>query len=187
MQNTWIRIAIGMIAAMLIYGHSGKTIAATTEAPGSKPSPTVSAVADLTASPSPARLATGASPTPTNPEQLAQTLLERAQSELDHGDYSPALADFTGVIRLNPNAPEAFLGRGKVFDNLKQYSNAVADFTEAIRLKPGYAEAYVNRDKTYDHMKQYDKALASLTEVIRLKPDNVDAYRSRGYLYYSLE
>jgi len=165
MQNTWIKLAIGIIAVMFIYGHTGTTAAATTETPGSKPSPSVSAVADLTASPSPARLAPGATPTPANPEQLAQSILERAQSELDHGDYSGALADFTGVIRLNPNTPEAFLGRGKVYDNLKQYSNAVADYAEAIRLKPGYAEAYVNRDKTYDHMKQYDKALASLTAV----------------------
>lgn len=165
-QTTWIRLAIAIVAATLIYGHTGTIVAAApADTPASKPAPSVSTVAELTASPSPARLAPSASPTPASPEELAQSLFNRAQSELEHGDYSAALADYTGAIRLKPNSAEAFLGRGKTYDNLKQYSNAVADYTEAIRLKPGYAEAYTNRDKAYDHMKQYDKALASLTEV----------------------
>jgi cytochrome c-type biogenesis protein CcmH/NrfG len=114
MQTTWIKLAIAIVAATFIYGHTGTITAATSaDTTGSKPAPSVSTVAELTASPSPARLAPSASPTPLSPEQLAQTLLDRAQSELDHGDYSAALADYTGVIRLKPNSPEAFLGRGK--------------------------------------------------------------------------
>lgn len=50
------------------------------------------------------------------------------------GDFQKAVADFTTVIKLDPNNVNAYFNRGSAFDSLGQYDRAVSDYTQALDL-----------------------------------------------------
>lgn len=50
------------------------------------------------------------------------------------GDFKKAVADFTTVIKLDPNNVNAYFNRGSAFDSLGQYDRAVSDYTKALDL-----------------------------------------------------
>ena len=45
-----------------------------------------------------------------------------------------AVADFTTVLKLDPNNVNAYFNRGSAYDSLGQYEKAVADYTHALDL-----------------------------------------------------
>ena len=96
------------------------------------------------------------------------------------GNYVGAIADYTIVIRLKPNAAEAYNNRGLAKAYLGQYVAAIADYDMAVRLKPDYADAYVNRGIVKIDLRQHFAAIADYDIAIRLKPDYADAYYNRG-------
>ena len=44
------------------------------------------------------------------------------------------MADFTTVLKLDPNNVNAYFNRGSAYDSLGQYEKAVADYTHALDL-----------------------------------------------------
>jgi len=52
---------------------------------------------------------------------------------------------FNKAIRLNSSNPDAYLGRGIVFDDLGKPEQALADLTKAIELAPKNPVAYKRR------------------------------------------
>jgi len=57
-------------------------------------------------------------------------------------DYKQGIQNFTKVIELNPEDPEAFSYRGLCKYYLEDYEGAIEDYTSAIEIQPNYAEAY---------------------------------------------
>ena len=52
-----------------------------------------------------------------------------------------AFADYTEMLRLDPNNAEAYCNRGNVYDDKHDYDHAIADIKDAIRVSPTYASA----------------------------------------------
>ncbi len=86
-----------------------------------------------------------------NPDYV-DALFRRAYL-LEEAAPSKAIADYTNIIRLDPQNAGAYRGRAGVFAYLKDYRRALEDYTRAIELDPSepgsddyvVAYTYVNR------------------------------------------
>jgi len=111
------------------------------------------------------------------------------------GDSNTSLAEYSRTVRLNPEDPQAYGGRGIAYLNKGDYrrrrryvsarrqrcfGKAITDFTTAIRLAPKDATLYLWRGIAFRASGQLDKAIADLTEAIRLEPKGPRAYVERG-------
>ncbi|GBE38172.1 TPR repeat-containing protein YrrB [bacterium BMS3Bbin08] len=109
-----------------------------------------------------------------------------AQSEtyLRLKEYEKAVIEFTKLIELNPNYPNAYFNRGFANANLGKRKEAVEDYTKAIDLNPDDPIVYYNRGISYHEMKEWREAIDDYTQAINLKhPNAVDIYRGRAYCY----
>ena len=78
-----------------------------------------------------------------------------------------AIADFSMVIKLEPNEVRGYLHRGIAYRNAGQYDKAVQDFNKVISLEPQNALNYMNRGYAYYLAKNYDKARADYKTAIK--------------------
>lgn len=117
-------------------------------------------------------------------------------------DYDKAIADYTEIIRLDPESAKAYINRGLAYYLNNEYDKAIADYNEAIRLDPESAEPYSHRALVYYWKGDYDKtiadyteaiqlnpknkAIADLTEALRLNPENAETYIERGWVYWEV-
>ncbi len=114
--------------------------------------------------------------------------------------YGEAIEEFTKIIALNPDNPEAYNNRGiaylaRMSDKkprskdlnrlVSDFNNANEDFTKAIGLKSDFAAAYYNRGLT--NISYYEKAISDFTRTIELKPDHARAYYYRAVEYFNLK
>lgn len=99
-------------------------------------------------------------------------------------DYQGAIERFTKAIEINSKYANAYIGRGFVYDGLKQHDKALADYNRVLEIDDRNAIAYSNRGKVYDDLKQPDKALADYNRAIKLDSQNAIAYYNRGNNYY---
>ena len=116
----------------------------------------------------------------------AQEYMARGNSYYDMGEYTQAIADYTGAIGLEGSGyVDAFYRRGSAAVQNQDYEQAIADFGEVIRLRPEnplgyYSRGIVQNAKTDP---DYDAAIADLDKVIELDPKLSDAYQARGLVY----
>ena len=116
-------------------------------------------------------------------EIKADTLLNRANSYDNKGEYDRAIQDYDKAIELNPNDAEAYNNRGVAYENKEEYDRAIQDFDKAIELNPNDAEAYRNRGIAYEHKEEHDRAIQDFDKAIELDPNDAEAYRDRGIAY----
>ena len=83
-------------------------------------------------------------------------------------------------LRLQPDYPEAYAGRGKAKVGLGQYSDAIADYDIVIELKPDYFEAYTGRGFAKFELGQYAEAIKDYDTAIQFESDNAEIYVSRA-------
>ena len=100
-------------------------------------------------------------------------------------DYQEAVKHFTNAIQQNPEAAEAYSGRGLAYLSIGALDKALADFSRAIELNQISAEAYNGRSIVYRAKGDFDNAIANLNEAIRLDPEFAEAYYTRGLTYDS--
>jgi tetratricopeptide (TPR) repeat protein len=86
---------------------------------------------------------------------MGRAALYRTQKEFDK-----ALADYSAIIKLDPQSALAFNNRGYTRMDKGEVDKAIADYTEAIRLDPKYVLAYQNRARAYEKKGDTDKAKA---------------------------
>ncbi|WP_376707283.1 hypothetical protein [Bradyrhizobium vignae] len=72
-------------------------------------------------------------------------------------------------MKLLPNDPYAYNGRGIIYLERRQFDQALADFAQLFILS-GFAPAFYNRGKVYGELNRPDKALADHSQAIRLNP-----------------
>ena len=133
-------------------------------------------------------------PTPSVAGNSAGDYFHRALQESNNGNHLGAIADFTEVIRLQPDNSLAYVCRGESYNSQKRYEKAINDFTESLRLAPNAWATYCDRGNSYLCLKQYRKAISDYTEAIQLEsqfePDGtglldipVNAYEGRARVY----
>ena len=94
-----------------------------------------------------------------------------------------ARAEYEEAIRLDPQNPEAYYGRGNAELQLGQLDLALQDFDEAIRLDPNHAMAHANRAGVYLVTGKFDLSIEGYGEAIRIDPQNITYYSSRAMAY----
>jgi tetratricopeptide (TPR) repeat protein len=107
----------------------------------------------------------------------------RGWAALQKNELDKAIADFTEVIRLEPNNAAAFNNRGSAWSEKKEHDKAIADFSEAIRLEPRNVSYYDARGMALGSKKEFAKALSDYNEAIGLDPGYARAYNSRAWLW----
>ncbi|HZL43690.1 MAG TPA: tetratricopeptide repeat protein [Verrucomicrobiae bacterium] len=110
------------------------------------------------------------------------TFLEAGTSAFEAHHYGAALTNFSKAIQLNPQAADAYCGRGMCKWWLHDYAGAVADYDKSIALNPTCGGYYCNRGQAKFAMKKCDDALADYNKSIHLDPGNAQAFFNRGSL-----
>jgi uncharacterized caspase-like protein/lipoprotein NlpI len=125
-------------------------------------------------------------------QETTKPLVERTAS-LERGDelrkigkHEDAIAEYSAVIKEQPNNSSAYNNRGISYDNTKDYAHAIADYSKSLSLNSSSAVTYKNRGWTYFHQGQYDLAVADFSNSIGLQP-TANAYSGRGDVYYAMK
>lgn len=113
-------------------------------------------------------------------------LYNRAQVLAGMGLLTEALAEYTAVIKADPNYAEYYLDRGNILRRLDRDKEALDDYETAIRMSPPFPEVYYNRADIMLAAGDIDAGLAGLSYVIELDPTFLDAYVNRAGLYAEL-
>ena len=120
----------------------------------------------------------------------------RGKEYLKKGDYDPAIADFTEVIRLEESSDprsisstaSAYNSRGRAYFLKGDYDKAIEDHSEAIKIyssdnrQKDTASVYNDRGAAYFNKGDYDKAIEDYTAAIsRGDGYNSRMHRARAY------
>jgi PDZ domain/Tetratricopeptide repeat len=117
-------------------------------------------------------------------KELAKAYYVRGATFDAMDNHDRSIADFSEVIRIDPNGPDAYQKRGEAYRNMKEYDRAIADFSTAIRLAPNDDFHLFYRASLYCWDKQdYERAIADMSEAIRIKPGSAFNFRFRGEIY----
>jgi Mlc titration factor MtfA (ptsG expression regulator)/Tfp pilus assembly protein PilF len=102
------------------------------------------------------------------------------------GEYDPAIADYSEVIRLadSETRAETHCDRGMAYSARGSHDAAIADLDRAIRLCPTYTRAYCERGIVHARKGDLDRALADFATAIRIDPKDDAVYIERGVIYY---
>jgi tetratricopeptide (TPR) repeat protein len=103
----------------------------------------------------------------------AEEYSERGDKYFSEKNYDGAMADFTELIKLEPDNPFAYYKRGLSYTNKKEFDHAITDFTEAIRLEPNkFGDFYFDRGGAYVLKGDKTLAIADLEMAIKIDPQN---------------
>jgi tetratricopeptide (TPR) repeat protein len=92
------------------------------------------------------------------------------KAQLSEGNYDQAIQSFSEAIRVYPQSPGAFYGRGVAYFAKGDYGQAIQDFSEAIRLNPSTPKALLNRGLAHLYAGQFSEAQQDLSRNLQLDP-----------------
>jgi tetratricopeptide (TPR) repeat protein len=84
-----------------------------------------------------------------------------------------AIADFSQVMRLDPEDSMACNLRGVAWAAKQKLDMAIASFNQALRLDPGNLSALKNRGSSWISKLQADKAVADFELALKLNPGDL--------------
>lgn len=97
----------------------------------------------------------------------AEALLYKAKCLANVGeDNDLALTCFNAAIALSPNIVSAYLGRGRLYAEMKEPALAVADFSKAIEFDPLQAQAYRYRAHALFRLGEFERSIADFSKAI---------------------
>ena len=103
--------------------------------------------------------------------------------------YKEALEPLEKAVQLNPNAADAHLNLGNVYDGLERFDDAIREFKKVVTLQPTSADPLYNLGSVYSKLAKKDKrffteAIAAYKQAVKLNPK--DAYIQDGLGYAQL-
>lgn len=99
--------------------------------------------------------------------KMSESWFNRALANARLGEYEPAIRDASEVITLNPNSPDGYYLRGRVYELLLDDVAAVADFEHTIKIAREHEGAYNHLQQVrerrwmYEELREYRDRLAS--------------------------
>jgi len=128
--------------------------------------------------------------------RVANTTLDSIYSEMESLDASDAVLEFSKLIAADPNDNEAYTGRAKAEEKLKQFPEAISDYENAInalyaRASATHAEFTTPNDlvSIYELLAiaceqsgQPDKFFEYCSGIIGKSPNEVTVYAGRAYV-----
>lgn len=110
----------------------------------------------------------------------------RARIYLEHDRPGEAIADYTHVLKDNPDSFLALQGRAQAWLRLEEPEQALADFTAALALRPDAMEIYNNRALVYMQLNQPAAAINDYDRALAHQPDSALLYANRGLAWSEL-
>lgn len=98
---------------------------------------------------------------------------QRGDSSFARGDLDAAVVEYGKAIELNPSLADAYLSRGRIYNNKGWYDMAIADFTKAAELDPKDASTFANRGQAWEKKGDVAKAKEDYAKALELNADNV--------------
>jgi len=108
------------------------------------------------------------------------TPMQRAITRLTGGDFAGAIADFTSLLRLEPDNADAYANRGSAYFHSGDFVHALPDFTQAIHLGLRASSLYYLRGRAYGALGKHTEALADYDESLHLDANNHQTLAYRG-------
>ena len=99
------------------------------------------------------------------------------------GDISMGLSHIDRAIQLDPNYPDAFVIKGKIFLSQKQLREAAEHFARATILDHDYAEAWSMLGHTLGLMENYSEALVASKKALAIDQNLPDALLTLGHVH----
>jgi Flp pilus assembly protein TadD len=99
----------------------------------------------------------------------ARTLLGWIDSEI-HGDFDAAIEEYTKVVGLRPNSPEAYNNLGVAEKRKGDLKRAAESFNKALELKPDYSAAVSNRGWVFAEQNQWSDARRDFERALTINP-----------------
>lgn len=102
------------------------------------------------------------------------------------GQHEAALANHDKAIKIKPDYPQAWSGRGFVLSELGQYEAAIASYDKAIEIKPDYYQVWNIRGFASSALGQHEAAIASFDKAIGIKSNYHEAWNNRGIALFTI-
>lgn len=99
----------------------------------------------------------------------ARTLLGWLHSEV-HGDLDAAVREYTRVVELRPDFPEAYNNLGVALKKKGKLDEALDNFNRALQLRPDYSDALSNRGWLYSQRSQWADARSDFERALEIDP-----------------
>ena len=106
----------------------------------------------------------------------ARTLLGWLYSEI-HGNLDSAIKEYSKVIELRPDFPEAYNNLGVALRKQGELAKAIDNFDKAIELRADYSEALSNRGWVHAEQHRWAAARRDFEKALQINP------RDDGALY----
>jgi len=101
----------------------------------------------------------------------ARTLLGWIDLEVKR-DYGSAIEEYTRVVELRPDLPEAYNNLGVAFRKKGDFDKALESFSQALKLRQDYSEARSNRGWVYVEQGKWREARGDFEQALRINPDD---------------
>lgn len=104
----------------------------------------------------------------------ARTLLGWLRLEV-HGDYASAIEEYSRVVQLRPDSPEAHNNLGVALKKKGDLERAIESFNRALELRGDYGEAWSNRGWAYAEQERWTEAGRDFERALELNASNEGA------------
>jgi curved DNA-binding protein CbpA len=121
------------------------------------------------------------------PAQSYATLYRQATDKLSRLDYRDAIADFTRAIALSPESLEAYLGRCKAYDGIKDDRAVLDDCFQILQRDPKSVHAYLYQGQARLRLGYGESAIDAYTQAIALDDTLAIAYVRRAQARVELQ
>jgi tetratricopeptide (TPR) repeat protein len=113
----------------------------------------------------------------------AKEYSEQGDRYFSERNFDGAIADFSEVIKLEPDNPFAYYKRGLSYTQKNELDLAITDFTEAIRLEPNkIGDFYFDRGLAYISQGNNAVAISDLEMAVKIDPQKKEYREVLGEL-----
>jgi len=185
-QSRWLRVGIGLLAAILILALVGPSLWNRFFA---APDPAAQAIAGL-------EQTAAAQPT----DETAQYKLAAAYYQARRFDEAwaqlrkvepyrhavqsrPEISNLERAVQAAPESKEAHFKLGTAWAQAQLLAPAEAAFKQAIALDDRYVDAHTNLGAVYYQMNRLDDALREYDAALAISPDDAAAHYDKGVVY----
>jgi tetratricopeptide (TPR) repeat protein len=116
-----------------------------------------------------------------------EALVKRAAILAESKLLTPAIADMSRAIEVDPQDARLRNTRGYFHLSQQKLKEALQDFSDAIGLDMNYAEPHNNRGLVRIAMGDAKTAVKDFDEAVKIKAKYLDAHNNRGYALMKLE
>jgi eukaryotic-like serine/threonine-protein kinase len=117
--------------------------------------------------------------------RLPDVQLAIGNLNLRTGAFPAAISAFHGVLGIDPDNSDAYLGLGKTYDSLGGTAEAEQAFRHAIEIRPACWSCYNLLGIFLNKHARYGEAADAWRKVTELAPDNVWGYMNVGVTYFN--